>query len=249
MQLSEKLKILREIIRQVCDELIKSRQDIVAVFVVGSVARGNIHEMSDVDMCVLVKEGNEPKREIIQKSNCSIDIVYVPLRLWKERLQRDIGSMWEINVSNVLDSIVLYDPTGLIKRIKRELSEYPEEKRRENILHHFHMVGWYENAVKYHYLKGNYDIESIFSKLFAIEALRILFPLNRVYLKGDKYLFEQVKSLKTPPGFLEKCFSLLWFKSRGVKREEAIWIVNTVSEIKKTLEKEIHSLGLLNLVR
>ena len=96
------------------------------------------------------------------------------------------------------------------------------------------------------YLKGNYDIESIFSKLFTIEALRILFPLNRVYLKGDKYLFEQVKNLKTPPGFLEKCFSLLWFKSRDVKREEAIWIVNTVSEIRKTLEKEINS---LNIVR
>jgi len=246
MQLSEKLKTLREVTRRVCDKLIKSRRDIVAVLVVGSVARGNIHEMSDVDMCVLIKEGSEPRREVLQKPNCSVDIVYIPLRLWKERLQRDVGSMWEINVSNILDSIVLYDPANLIKKIKQELNDYPEEKRRENILYHFHMIGWYENAVKYHYLRGNYDIESIFSKLFAIEALRILFPLNRVYLKGDKHLFEQVKSLKAPSGFLEKCLSLLWFKNRGVKREEATWIMNTVSELRKILENEIR---LLNLIR
>ncbi len=81
-------------------------------------------------------------------------------------------------MSNILDSIVLYDPSGLIRGIKQKFRVYPEEKRRENILHHFHRMGWFENAVKYHYFKKNYDIESIFSKLFAIEALRILFPLN-----------------------------------------------------------------------
>jgi len=152
--------------------------------------------------------------------------------------------MWEINAANIRDSIVLYDPTGLVQRVKRELSVYPERKRRENILYHLHMMGWYENAVKYHYIMKNYDIESIFSKLFAIEALRILFPLNRVYLKGDKYLFEQVKDLKAPDDYLEMCFSLLWFKSRDVSPKEAAWILDTVLKVRKMAEKEVRQLGL-----
>jgi len=193
--LGERLKILKKASQHVCERLVKSRRDIVAVFVVGSVARGDIHEASDVDMCILVSGEDKPKRESIQKLGCKVDITYVPLRLWMERLRRDVGSMWEINASSILDSIILYDPTGLVQRIKQELSVYPKGERKENILHHLHMMGWYENAVKHHYLRKNYDVESIFSKLFAIEALRILFPLNCVYLRGDKYLFEQVKDL------------------------------------------------------
>ena len=100
-------------------------------------------------------------------------------------------------------------------------------------------MGWFENAIEYHYLKKSYDIESVFSKMFAMEALRILFPLNRVYLKGDKYIFEQVKDLREkPPDFLEKCLSLLWFKSQNVKYNEATWIIDTVSEIMKIVEEK-----------
>ncbi len=244
MSLDERLKALRKIAQNICEELVRDRRDIIAVLVVGSVARGNVHEESDIDMCVLTKEGDKPKREFMSKSGFKADIVYVPLKLWMERLWRDIGSMWEINVSNILDSIVLYDPTGLVKRIKKEFSKYPEEKRKQNILYHFHMMGWYQNSAKYHYLKGNYDIESIFSKLFAIEALKILFPLNGVYLKGDKYLFEQVKNLKAPSGYLKKCFDLLWFRTKGINHEEATWIMNTISEIMDIAKEEVMRFGL-----
>ena len=240
----EKLKVLREAGRRVCEKIIKSRQDIVAVYILGSVARGNIHENSDIDLCVIVNRGEKAWREIIQEMSCNVDIAYAPLRLWIERLQREMGSMWEINVSSILDSIILYDPTGLIRKIKRELSVYPEEKRIENILHQFNVMGWYENAVRYHYLKGNYDYEAIFSKFFAFEALKLLFPLNRTYLKGEKYLFEQVKELKAPPGYVEECFYLLWFKSHNIEKEEATYIIGKVSEIRKKAVKTLRQTGI-----
>ncbi|RLE81933.1 MAG: hypothetical protein DRJ52_03155 [Thermoprotei archaeon] len=239
LDLSRRLHVLREAARSFCSRLVESRRDVVAVFVVGSVARGSIHEESDVDVCVLVNVGDMPRRELVRELGCEIDVVYVPLAMWEERLRREVGSMWEINVSNILDSLVLYDPYGLIERIKRELKVYPEEKRRENILYHFHLMGWHENSVKYHYSVKKYDIESIFSKLFVVEALRILFPLNSVYLKGDKYLFDQVNSLQAPSSYLENCFNLLWFKSQNIEHGEAAWIKNTVSEIMETMRKEI----------
>jgi predicted nucleotidyltransferase len=239
-KLNCRLETLREASRRASKHILKKRTDIVAICVVGSVARGNIHENSDVDMFVLVESGDKPERESVQELDCKVDIVYIPFRLWKERLYRGIGSMWEIEVSNILDSLILYDRDGFIQESKREFKIYPDEKRRMSILHIFQQMGWFENTVKYHYLKKNYDIESVFSKIFAIEALRILFPLNRVYLKGDKYIFEQVKDLREkPPDFLEKCLSLLWFKSQNVNYNEATWIIDTVSEIMKIVEEQI----------
>ena len=242
--LAERLKELREAGRRVCEKILRERGDVVAVLVVGSVARGDIHEGSDVDLCVLVESGYAVREELIE-GGCVVDVSYAPLNLWMERLRRDVGSMWEINVSNILDSIVLYDPRGLVDRIKRELSRYPEEKRRENFLHHFYMMGWHENSVKHYYARGSYDFAAIFSKLFALESLRALFPLNGVYLRGDKYIFDQIGSLRAPPGFIEGCMSLLWFKARGVTREEAGWIMSTISTLRRAIEAEARSLGLL----
>jgi len=243
MKCAGRLETLREASRRVCSRILQKRSDVVAVFVVGSVARGNIHEQSDVDMSVLIEHGDNPERENFKELGCNVDIVYAPLHLLKERLDYGVGSEWEIDASNIVDSLVLYDPNGLIQKTKRELEVYPEEKRRKNILHIYDKMGWFNNSVWYHYLKKNYDVESVFSKFFAMQALKILFPLNRVYLKGDKYIFEQVEELQEkPPKYLQKCLSLLWFKSQNVTNDEATWIINTVSEINKAIEANIRQL-------
>jgi len=227
----------------VCKCVLQKRPDVVAVCVVGSVARGNIHEKSDVDICVLIEQGDRPERETFEELGCSVDIVYAPVHLWKEKLRRGVGSGWEIDASNIVDSLILYDPSGLIQETKRELKVYPEEKRRENILQVYHEMGWFGEALRYNYLKKNYDAESIFSKFFAMQALKILFPLNRVYLKSEKQIFEQVKELQEKPThYLEKCLSLLWFKSQNVNYDEATWVINTVSEINRAIEARVRQL-------
>lgn len=242
-KLSGRLETLREASRRVCKHVLQKTSDVVAVYVVGSVARGNIHEQSDVDMAVLVEHGDKPKRENLKELGCSVDIVYAPYHLLREKLHRGVGSEWEIDASNIVDSLVLYDPNGVIQKIKSELKVYPEEKRRMNILQIYDKMGWFSEAVWYHYLRKTYDVESFFSKFFAIQALKILFPLNRVYLKGDKYIFEQVEELQEKPrNFLEKSLSLCWFKSQNVNYDEATWIINTVSEINKAIEAKIRRL-------
>jgi len=242
-KLSSKLATLREASRLVCERVLKNRSDIIAVYVVGSVARGNIHEQSDVDMCVLTKHGDNPERENYIELSCSVDVVYAPLHLWKERLYHGVGSEWEIDASNIVDSLILYDPDGFIQKTKKELETYPEEKRRKNILQIYDKMGWFGEAVWYHFTNKNYDIESIFSKFYAMQALKILFPLNQVYLKSDKHIFKQVEELKEKPAnYLQKCLSLLWFKNQDVNHDEATWIINSVSETKKDIESKVRSL-------
>ena len=78
-----------------------------------------------------------------------------------------------------------------------------------------------------------------------MEALKILFPINRIYLKADKYIFKQIKELeRKPPNYLEKCLSLLRFKSQNVDYKEATWLINRVSEIRKAIENTINRMGL-----
>jgi len=248
--LNSRLGVLREASRRACERIVRKRSDVIAVYVVGSVARGNIHEKSDVDMMVVVEQGDDFKEERSEEIGCNVDIVYSPLNLWKEELYHSWGSDWEVEVSSLVDSLVLYDPHGLIQKAKKDFEVYSEENRRRGIRNIHQKMRGFSESVWYHWLNRNYDIESVFSKLYAMEALRILFPLNRVYLKGDKHIFHQVEELREkPPDYLEKCLSLLWFKSQGLNHDEATWIINTVSEIKKAIEDAIRQLGLAAWLR
>lgn len=243
-KLTSRLETLREASRRACEHVLKKRSDVVAVYVIGSVARGNVHERSDIDMMVVIEDGDDFDAESLQESGCSVDIVYAPLKLWEEQLYHSWGSDWEFDVSSVVDSLVIYDPKGTIQKAREELAMYPEERRLKRIRQTHNNMIVFSGAVEYHYMNKNYDIESVFSKLYAMEALRILFPVNRVYLRDHKRIFEQVEELpENPPDYVRKILSLLWFKSQNVTYDEATWVINTVSETKKAIENKMRSLG------
>jgi len=84
MKCAGRLETLREASRRVCKCVLQKRSDVVAVCVVGSVARGNIHEKSDVDMSVLTEQGDRPERETFEELGCSIDFVYAPVHYGKK---------------------------------------------------------------------------------------------------------------------------------------------------------------------
>jgi len=248
--LDSRLGILREASRRACERILGKRSDVIAVYIIGSVARGKIHEKSDVDMMVVAEQGDDFREERSEELGCNVDIVYSPLILWKEEIYHSWGSDWEVEVSSLVDSLVLYDPRGLVQKAKKDFEVYPEENRSRGIRNIHQKMRGFSESVWYHWLNRNYDVESVFSKLYAMEALRILFPLNRVYLKGDKHVFHQVEELSEKPlGYLEKCLSLLWFKSQDVNSDEAAWVINTVSETKKAIEDTIHQLRLASHLR
>lgn len=244
-KLKNRLEELREASQLACERIIKKRSDIVAVYVVGSVARGNVHWESDIDMVCLIKQGGVSERERIKVLDCSADVFYFPIKLWKEEFDGRSGSDWEIEASSVVDSLVLHDPNGFIRKAKEGLLVFPEERRRMNTRLTYDRMTGFSEAVGYHYMSRSYDIESIFSKLYAMEALRILFPLNRVYLKDHKRMFEQLEGLPEKPlGYVRKCLGLLRFKSQDVKRDQARRIINDVWKTKRAIKAKMLSLGL-----
>ena len=176
--LDQRLKEMRDAGKRVCRKILDKRNDVIAVYIEGSVARGDIHEKSDVDIVAVKEEGEyeEERRSPIRTldevddSAFSIDIGYIPLGLWKEELYHNIGSEWECEVSTVVDSIILYDPKGLVTEAKEHFKLYPEDRRRMTIKNILDRLKGFSESVWYHYVNKNYNIESLFSKFFAMEA-------------------------------------------------------------------------------
>ena len=237
--------MMREIAKSICGRILEKRSDVVAVYIVGSVARGDIHEQSDIDIEALINQ-EDFEGEEFKEGSFDVGIAYIPLKLWKKQLYSDIGSEWENNAAAVVDALILHDPNGLVEKAKKDFRPYPEEKRRSNTKTILDRLNNITESVWYHWVNKNYDIESIFSKFYAMDALRILFPINKVYLKADKFLFKQLGELQHKPDeYVEKCLDLLHFRSKNVRRSEAAWIINRVSETKKTIENMINEMGLL----
>jgi len=251
---SQRLELMREAGHRACEKILEVRSDIITIYIVGSVARGDIHGKSDLDVVAVKEQGDYEEERMsssmllgeVKESGFSIDIFYIPRHLWEEELYHSWGSEWEVEASSIVDALILYDPKGIMEKAKQDFKSYPVEMRRRSIENIFNRLRNFGEAVWYHYVNTNYDAEAIFSKFYAMEALRILFPINHVYLKADKYIFKQLEQLeRKPPNYLEKCLDLLWFKSQNVNHDEATWIINTVSETRKAIENEIRSLGLL----
>lgn len=239
--------MMREACKRECQRILEKRSDILAVYIIGSVAWGDIHEKSDVDLIALKEQGDyeEERKSPLDTmgeaaSEFNIDIGYLPLWLWDEELYHSWSDDWEMEASSIVNSIILHDPRGIIKKAKRDFETYPEETRKRRIKNLLQRLRHYGETVWYHYVNKNYDIESLFSKLFVMEALKILFPLNRVYLRDDKYIFKQIADLERKPlSYLDNCHNLLWFKCQNVNQTEATWIMNIVRETRKAIEAEV----------
>jgi predicted nucleotidyltransferase len=188
---------MREACKRECQKILEKRSDIIAVYIIGSVARGDIHEKSDLDLIALKEQGDyeEERKSPLEimgesSSNLNIDIGYLPLWLWDEELYHSWSDDWEVEASSIVDSIILYDSRGIIKKAKDDFITYLEDTRKRRIKNLLRRLQNYGETIWYHYVNKNYDIESVFSKLYAIEALKIQFPIKRVYLKDNKSVFQ-----------------------------------------------------------
>lgn len=106
-----------EIARQYVDELLAQRQDIIAAWVGGSVARGEETTQSDIDLALMVTGTGAMNR--------------AGLDLWREGVYVEAGLVFQeeyadlevvlndaIKATHINDAIILYDPTGFLKEMQ-----------------------------------------------------------------------------------------------------------------------------------
>jgi predicted nucleotidyltransferase len=116
MSVSDKLKLIAE---EYCQKLLRENGSIEGVFLIGSVARGEAVEGSDIDLLIIDKEidlnsdQQDNMREIAYKGE-----VISSIRTNLPKLQKNIREGITADICFAKEAIPLYDPKNLTVKIK-----------------------------------------------------------------------------------------------------------------------------------
>jgi predicted nucleotidyltransferase len=108
-----------ELAKQYVQEMIEQRDDIVAAFVVGSVARGDADETSDIDLCLIV-EGDGDQDAQPAGVAAWREGVYIEAWLEQKEMFADLHEIvsHRFSATYMNDALILYDRTGFLANVQ-----------------------------------------------------------------------------------------------------------------------------------
>jgi predicted nucleotidyltransferase len=179
-------------------EKLKKRKNVLGIFLAGSFARKETHPLSDVDLYVLVKRGI--KQRLLDPWE-RFRVTYLTEKELKKRFwQRD----WIFSRCLVLSSKILYDPKGILGKIKKEARKYPEEIRqfelRANVFHAKYQL----SRAKFAFKKKDFPSAVYFLMRCGEEILFFFYVLNKLFLPSERKIYEERKKIKIKPKNFEK---------------------------------------------
>jgi hypothetical protein len=106
-----------EIARQYMEELLSQRQDIVAVWIGGSVARGEETALSDIDLALMVAGTGAMNRAGLDTWR---EGIYVEAGLVFQQEYTDLEAVLNdpFKATHMNDALILYDPTGFVTQLQ-----------------------------------------------------------------------------------------------------------------------------------
>jgi predicted nucleotidyltransferase len=118
---------------------------------------------------------------------------------WDFRQQPPFGFFSVTYLADLHDNIILYDPTGLCKKLQSSVATYPEPLRRAIIQEHLWSVEFsLMNAKKYSSRGCIYATVGCITRM-AAELTQVLFALNRVYFVTEKGALETIDAFRVRP--------------------------------------------------
>jgi hypothetical protein len=106
-----------EIARQYVEELLGQRQDIIAVWIGGSVARGEETELSDIDLQLMVAGSGDMNRAGLDTWR---EGIYIEAGLVFQQEYADLDMVLNnpFKATHMNDALILYDPTGFLTHLQ-----------------------------------------------------------------------------------------------------------------------------------
>jgi hypothetical protein len=106
-----------EIARQYMEELLSQRQDIVAVWIGGSVARGEETALSDIDLQLMVAGSGDMNRAGLDTWR---EGIYIEAGLVFQQDYADLDMVLNhpAKATHMNDALILYDPTGFLTHLQ-----------------------------------------------------------------------------------------------------------------------------------
>lgn len=112
-----------EIARRFISDQLNRRNDLVAAFVVGSVARGEETEFSDIDLSLIVDD-TEANHEMERSgSDAWIDGIYVEAATSSRDRYADLEQVMQnpVTSTHMNDALILHDPTGFYSQLQKDV--------------------------------------------------------------------------------------------------------------------------------
>jgi hypothetical protein len=228
--MDDKIKILKETVKK-----LKKRKNVRGIFLAGSYGRNEQHEYSDIDLYVIVKKPGRKKLSPPWES--PLHTAFLTIGQLKKRFK---NMDWIFSRPLVLNGKILYDPEGIIKKLRKEIKPYPEDIRqfelRANVIHAKYQL----SRAKYAFLKKDFPSTIYFLRKCAEEILFFFYVLNKVYLESERKIFEDRKKIKNRPKDFEKRLikgACLDFKKEEIKKRMSI-LESLVKEVENFCKKE-----------
>jgi len=212
--MDDKIKILKETVRK-----LKERKNVKGIFLAGSYGRKEQHQFSDIDLYVIVEK---PVKRDLKDPWEPLHTIYLTVNQLKKRFRQ---MDWIFSRSLVLSGKILYDPGGLIKKLKKEIKPYPEDIRQFELRANVRHAKMQLFRAKYAFKKNDFPSTIYFMIKCIEEILFFFYVLNKMDLESERKLLEDRKKIKMKPRDFEKRLikgACLDFKKRKIKKRISI---------------------------
>ncbi len=245
---------MRRTAKALSDALVRRYGPLVeGVMVQGSVARGDIHGHSDIDMVVFLdrlawlakgRGRTTPPPETIRSRGWSADVDYTFLDDVLAELDRLYGSDWEMASSALGEGLILYDRGKRLRRTKKKNRYYPRAMRMRNISYLWNRIQDLSEAAGIAWEEGNYEDVSVYCRMAVERCLRIMFPIRGFKARADKRLLDEAPRMVDDE--LARCIQTILGTEYPTKRprEEAAEMLDALVAIMNWIVQEVRSEGL-----
>ena len=218
-------KRLRAIAEQLARRILRERGDVVAIAIVGSVARGEARAGSDLDIDVVVRRGRGNHVSAVVDGTI-VSLSFTPRSAFARQFGEATG--WLAQRLGGLRADVLYDPGGLFPKLRDRVARLPavtyRRSAREALVEMYEYLGKLRKAR----WRGDHANLVYAAWVVGVNAIRLVALVNRRWYASENTLWTEWRSFPSlPPRFSELDAVACGFRRTGdaalARTTEALW--------------------------
>lgn len=197
----------RRLAEQLIARIVRSRDDLVAIVLFGSVAREEDGPDSDVDLCVVTRRGAMRRDEYFVLGGI-LFCVY-----WKSAIavrQEMLDVAGDATRHGFLDGVALHDPTGWFVRLRREVADLPASHFRDGATKALHHMYEYVCKARNAWRTGDRGNVLYATGVVGYEARVLVALMNHRHYRSENTMTSQWREFSDlPPKFERQIEPLL----------------------------------------
>lgn len=188
----------RRLAEELAAKIVRSRTDVVALVLFGSVSRGDDRPNSDVELCAVTRRGPwEPEYFVLDGV---LFCIY-----WRSAAQlrhEMLDVAGDATRHGFMDGTVLHDPSGWFVRLGREVANLPTSHFRGSATKALHNMYEYVCKTRNAYRSGDWPNVYYATGVVGYEARVLVALVNRRHYRSENTMATEWREFADlPPGF------------------------------------------------